>query len=769
MFHIAQDLELDDVQTKRSELLQFAGTRRRLVTKVAREVKHACSGITACISIHVFCYKRITPLRTLLEELESSNYTGYAHPLLLVAHIDGPSTSDNWTNTIAIRELVEDFKWTHGPKIVDVQDENLGLKSSWTKAWPDPKANDVMIAFEDDIIPSRMYFQWLLKILTEYRLLEGNHRDPSLLGISLSPMRMDEISYPFRTWMTNKQIPHKYPVFLHAVPSSWGAAYFGQPWRDFLDFYEIRTAPPFYKPDDERYLNLTGYGWHTKRGDPNLWLPVSRSNNWVQSWKRYMVDFAYGRGAYMLYPNLANSTGLATSTFMEGAHVPNGYYKNPRQAPLANVDTLSLNDPLPLYSQLPLVDMHGDNITRRDLAHRGDSFVDKISRLGQDYATLANYWQRPCLLDVAINANSYTKIGVSTIHSPSNARYLVVNPQMGLNNQLIAIMYSAVWAHILGRILVLPYILWPRASNRRLNDEDWVPFHEIFDPTAITNHLPGLDWVYADTHFMKGWRPKRLGVVEPLPIFDKLQDTYLQKLGWTAIKEIDLIPYRPTLSTSDEIYQSLGSCDDEVLLLNGLYKNPQINAVSETQRQQLWTSLFRPTPMVNFIIETARKRIMETASSQHAAKDSLKYACLHLRMGDFSQVCSASPDIAPWIAHLYSIGRRCNASLSDIVKKANSLEMDNLVIISDDISKMDSRLSDLQAPNVWTTADIRSLVDDAVPPIRPQPSSELLDVIAAVVEQHICAQADHIMLNAFSTFSRSIAFGRQKSAIVEYW
>jgi hypothetical protein len=741
-------------------------------------LEFACLGVEPCISVHVFGYKRIEALETLLKILASSNYTGYDHSLPIVIHVDGPQTTHDGNVTIAIRRLVEDIQWTHGPKILDFNEKNIGLKASWLEAWPNPKPNDVMIAFEDDVFPSTMYFQWLLKVLGEYKLNDES-RDPSLLGISLSPMLMDEITYPFRLWMTHEKISSQYPVFLHAVPSSWGVAYFGKPWREFLDFVAVRSAPPFYTVN-EAALNLTGYGWHTKRGDPNLWLPNSRTNNWVHSWKRNMVDFAYGRGAYMLYPNLINSGGLATSTFIQGVHIPDGSYKNPRRAQLADAKDLSLDKPFPSYATIPLVDMHGDNITRRDLSHRGDRFLDRISGLGQQYVVLANHWRRRCLLDVASHAelrNSNGLIG-NPLHSPPAARYLVVAPQMGFTNQMIAILYSAIWAHILDRSLVLPYIIWPRASSKDTHPERWVSFHEIFDPQDILKSLPGIDYVYANRDAMAELQPRRMGMIEPEPQFDSLDNNaYVQGFGWSRTEPVDLVAHRPALATKDMVYQNLGSCQEKALLLNGLYKNPQIDDVPEKLRLQLWQSLFQPNFLVKHIIQKMRHTITGNESPRSAVSNSSAYACLHIRLGDFSQVCSASSDSAPWLANLYKKGRRCSVSLDDIVEMMDSLAVPNFVIISDDPDILTNVLSMVRAPNasvirahnVWTTADFHSCVDDILPRIRPNPSKQLMETISAVVEQHICAEAPHVVLNAFSTFSRSISFYRGYMDGIKYW
>lgn len=65
-------------------------------------------------------------------------------------------------------------------------------------------------------------------------------------------------------------------------------------WRDFLAFYRTRVRPPFF--DFEQEAAQRGIGRNREPlGDPALLLPRSRSNVWPRSWKRFMIDFMFGR------------------------------------------------------------------------------------------------------------------------------------------------------------------------------------------------------------------------------------------------------------------------------------------------------------------------------------------------------------------------------------------------------------------------------------------------------------------------------------------
>lgn len=109
------------------------------------------------------------------------------------------------------------------------------------------------------------------------------------------------------------------PAFLMQLPCSWGALWFRPHWALFLRFVAMRRHPPFYNMTQE--LHQTGARHERQRlGDPRLWLPGSRTNVWPRSWKRFMVDFMYGRGGFMLYPQASHQRSFSTTYMERGDH-----------------------------------------------------------------------------------------------------------------------------------------------------------------------------------------------------------------------------------------------------------------------------------------------------------------------------------------------------------------------------------------------------------------------------------------------------------------
>jgi hypothetical protein len=167
--------------------------------------------------------------------------------------------------------------------------------------------------------------------------------------------------------------------------------------------------------------------------------------------------------------------------------------------------------------------------------------------------------------------------------------------------------------------------------------------------------------------------------------------------------------------------------------------------------------------MVQDMIAIAREAIAAGDLSH-----GMHYGCMHIRQGDFARMCSASPTDAPWLTTLYKMGRRCHVSPDDVAKRANSLGLGKVLIISDNPANLTTFTAGMNA-TVWTSADIFGLVQSNLHFIRPNPSKHLIEAVSAVTEQHICAQADRLIINAFSTFSRSVMFNRPKFAGIQFW
>lgn len=530
------------------------------------QLLNACQDIDPCITIHVFGYRRFNATRQLLQMLSKANYSTYFHAIPLIIHLDRPIeeaiTEEVLQDTETIVDHVEGVSWPHGPKVLDLKRHHYGLKRSWLSAWPYPRSNDIMIAFEDDMVLSPEYFVWLMKVLEEYKLWKAPTRDPLLLGISLAPVLLDEVGDPPHEWKPHEEMPpEKNPLYLHGLPSSWGAVYFGNQWKEFLRFVDVRNRSPFFSniDDSKNTIGESADG----QDDPNLWLPQSKTNIWRNSWKRFMVDFAYGRGCYMLHPNMGPSLGLATSTFLAGEHFGDGASKNPRQGTLANRTQLRLELPFPPYMDLPVVDIYSKAIDSIIMAQKGDRFVRRISALSPSHSLLASQWSRPCVLD-----QKYEPI--KKLSPGGQCKMLLVIPEGNVQQQMLTLTCGSIIARVLGRSLVMPPVQVHGINHSDPKGGRWMPLASLIDPVQLQAIFTTLDIVYLSMDDLYQWDPARISIFDSIIENEHL---FISSAGWEDVPRFiwnSTSRHMPPLLNERHVYSAFGTCLDDMLVLANL-------------------------------------------------------------------------------------------------------------------------------------------------------------------------------------------------------
>ena len=256
-----------------------------------------------------------------------------------------------------------------------------------------------VLPLEDDIQVSPFFYWWLLRAQRSYGDFDDGHlmRTRGLVGVSLYTPRLNEIAYPQQKWLPDRATAST--VFVLQVPCSWGALFLGSAWRDFLKFYHMRVKKPFF--DFAQEAAQRGIGKNREPlGDPSLALPRSRSNVWPRSWKRFLIDFMYGRGYVMLYPNMREQRAFST-TFMErGDHTAKDGLKETVEAntirrdvdPLKTVplvqhaelsEMVGLFSTLPSIEEVPIFDLHHRRRTMDMLASQGFAFTENVRWWGR--------------------------------------------------------------------------------------------------------------------------------------------------------------------------------------------------------------------------------------------------------------------------------------------------------------------------------------------------------------------------------------------------
>eukprot|EP00908_Phaeocystis_cordata_P021950 Transcript_4359.p1 GENE.Transcript_4359~~Transcript_4359.p1 ORF type:complete len:474 (-),score=163.87 Transcript_4359:38-1438(-) len=351
-------------------------------------------GASLNATVVVFAWRRLESLRRLMRSLEHAEYCGAEVPLLVIADA-GASDS--------VLEFVRGAKWSHGERRVEAhQGPSLGIRGMWIHMFRHAEGRN-LLPFEDDIEVSPLYYWWLHRVAAQYGPLDtpAQIREKRLAGIALYTPRLNEIQYPQVKWVASKHT--RVPAFLLQVPCSWGALFFNTYFEEFLAFYDARTAPPFYNFSHEPHQRGLGKD-REQLGDWRVRLPNARCNAWPRSWKRFLIDFMFGRGLVMLYPSFDKQRCFSTTYMERGGHSGKDGnveaeattslrqdldpYKTP---PLAHASLLPhirsrLDAELPrTWSELPVFSLHHQ---QRDglsaLATVGAHFLAKVRRRGAE-------------------------------------------------------------------------------------------------------------------------------------------------------------------------------------------------------------------------------------------------------------------------------------------------------------------------------------------------------------------------------------------------
>lgn len=519
------------------------------------------------IQIHIISWKRPDELEQLLQSLQTANYNGYNQEIPLFIHIDGGSSPK-------VNKLAKKFVWKHGPKNLDIRKQNVGLREMWLTSLrrAAPTSNHtLMLVLEDDMAVSPLYFKWLLQMIDHYAR-NPDCRDSNLVGFSLSPIVYQNMYKPFYEWSADEELRHflgskRHSAYLSTVPSSWGGAFWSDQWNQFDSFVQQRTKSTFYNTEAEQ----------DPSPDPSVITPSyfhlpheCTTKTWTKSWKRFLVDFMYVRGLWMLYPNLPGKQGLAYAKQSSGLHV-NEYNRDRYVVELVENVTL-LNEmelELPSYQELMLIDLEHHVTSREIVMARGAQFLNRIATQCIDCQELFQTWVRPgwtwgndnvpqiCVADL------YTTVAAQSLRpipSLDAQRYLFVNAAIDLA-------MAEEWAALLNRTLLLR----SNTTSPSMTNESSVPESLLSETTThssrvLTNASDATASTMDDLTLWNTtqlWRILRLHSPSytrksmMIPEVD-LRHLFLKTKNVTKTKSVEMIQHM------------LGGCPDEVLILDGL-------------------------------------------------------------------------------------------------------------------------------------------------------------------------------------------------------
>jgi len=318
---------------------------------------------TIKIQIQVITQDRPDSLARLIRSLKSSYYFGDEIHLTI--------NMDRGADPVT-KEYCHTLEWPFGQKNLRHRIAQGGLMAAVVESYYPSDDNDYAVMLEDDVELSPYYYIWTKYNILKYRYGPDRIHSNRMFGISYYGPKINELYFlgriPFDPTISleGTNYPLRSP-YLSQVPCSWGAVYFPEIWREFHDYFPERLKDW----NGPRYQNIT--------------IPESRSNRWKQSWKRFLIELIYLRGYVMLYPNYENFASFSTNHAEAGTHIhlvegakPNDVFS----VPLMEEDIILSGLPggsMPNYTDLPILDLLGNVISKEELIQRGKALHSEVS------------------------------------------------------------------------------------------------------------------------------------------------------------------------------------------------------------------------------------------------------------------------------------------------------------------------------------------------------------------------------------------------------
>jgi hypothetical protein len=255
-------------------------------------------------SISIITNTRPWSLRRLLRSLEASLLFGYQVGVDFFVE----STADDETLELIHRFSREWMESGRGLCSVHFRVIKGGLIRAVAESYYPVDRHHHCFLLEDDIEVSPLFFLWSLQATLTYQYGRQSDFAPDMYGISLYTPRINEIgprryvhdmSEVIGTKLLGSSAVQSHSPFLSEIPCSWGALYFPDSWMEYRAYLAARL--------DEGHVEVI--------------IPHSRSNGWKTSWKKFYIEMAYQRRAYMLYPNYRNQTSFSTNWLEPGEHI----------------------------------------------------------------------------------------------------------------------------------------------------------------------------------------------------------------------------------------------------------------------------------------------------------------------------------------------------------------------------------------------------------------------------------------------------------------
>ena len=215
-------------------------------------------------------YNRPASLNRLLTLLSLADYRSDAVDIII---------SLDYSGVEEVERVADSFEWKYGNKIVEKQQERLGLRNHILKcgSYMDKYDIDAVAVFEDDVCPSPGFYNFMKQSVDYY------FDDDSVAGISLySNLWNSVVNLPF------EPVKSSLDVFLMRTAQSWGQIWFRDKWNAF-------------------------YAWYEQNKDREITERIPRYiRNWPESsWLKYHIAYCVENNRYFVFPYNSLTTCFA--------------------------------------------------------------------------------------------------------------------------------------------------------------------------------------------------------------------------------------------------------------------------------------------------------------------------------------------------------------------------------------------------------------------------------------------------------------------------
>ena len=218
------------------------------------------------IAIVVVGYNRLGGISRLLDSINHAYYDIEDVPLVI--SIDASGNKD-------LYDYVRQFEWKHGDKIVNIQEERLGLKKHIFQCASLTKFFKGIVLLEDDLFVSPNFYHYCDSCLEKY----GSCSD--VAGISLYSEEINGyVGFPFQPYQ------NEYDVYAWQTVCSWGQVWNVRMWNGFSSWL-IQWNEDFESID-----------------------MISDIKKWTRAWSKYYYAYMIQNNKYFIYPYQSLTTNF---------------------------------------------------------------------------------------------------------------------------------------------------------------------------------------------------------------------------------------------------------------------------------------------------------------------------------------------------------------------------------------------------------------------------------------------------------------------------